>query len=281
VLLLAALVLQLSPEDAVRSLIEQLASDRIEVRAEASRKLEKIGPAALPQLERAARDADSEVASRARALVERIGIRDFLTPALEAAVPGITDRLVLGEWKEVFLELAEDLRRRPEARHFPGVTTGDLSAIAGAAASRARSAGDRIDLCLAFSRLKLKAAAPAVLDYLQDENPLVRSGAVCVLRDAEARDRVGSLRPCLADASPLVRSVAAQALGSLGDREAVPGLRKLLGDESASVRWWAVRALADLQAREAAEDVSRLREDPDEPVRRIATETAEKLRRAP
>lgn len=279
--LFAALVLALAQEDQVRRLIEQLSSDRIETRADAFQKLDKIGAPALDQLGKAAQDPDREVASRARLLVERISIREYLSPALESKIPGVSDRLAFGEWKDVFLELAADQRLGPAERRYPRVDREDLDRMAPMAASHAGSEGDRIALCQIFCRLRLKSAVPAVLPYLKDPSPLVRSNAVSVVRDTGARDQVAPLRECLADPSPLVRSVAAQALGKLGDREAVPTLRKLLGDPESNVRWWTVHALGELGAAEAIPDLERLADDPEETVRRVVRDTLRQLRQKP
>jgi HEAT repeat protein len=280
--LLAALVLQLAPEDAVRKLIEQLSSDRIEARAEAYRKLEEIGRPALPQLQKAALDSDGEVASRARTLLVRIPIREHLTPALISSVDAIYDRLALGDWTPVFLDLATDLRQPDDRRRYPGVRADDLSFMAPMAVTAAKTEADKNAVCQAIGRLQLKTAIPNVVDLLGDELASVRSNAAAALRDADARDRIPALRPLLSDPSTLVRTVAAHALGRLGDRESVPALRRMLADDNANVRWWAVRALGDLRAREALDDVEALKgNDPSDFVRRVAAEVSSQLRQKP
>jgi HEAT repeat protein len=281
VVLLAALVLGLFQEDAVRKLIEQLSSDKIEIRADAYRKLEAIGRPALALLEKASADSDGEVASRARTLLVRIPIRERLTPSLLSAVDGIFDRLALGDWVPVFLDLTADLRQPPERRRYPGVRAEDLAFMAPSAVDGARTEADRIAVCQAVGRLQLKTAIPNVVGLLKDERFVVRSNAVGAIRDADARDQALAIRPLLGDPHPLVRSVAAHALGKLGDQEAVPGLRKLLDDENANVRWWAVQAIGELKARDAAQDLRRLEDDPNDAVRRIATETLSQLRQKP
>ena len=279
--LLAALVLQLSQEEAVRRLIEQLSADRIEARAEAYRKLEEIGRPALPQLEKAARDSDGEVATRARALLVRIPIRERLTPALLHSVEGIYDRLAQGDWVPVFLALAADLRLPADDRRYRDVRAEDLAFMAPAAIDSARTESDRVAVCQAVGRLRLKSAVPSLVVLLKDEAAAVRTGAVGAIRDTGATDQAAALRPLLADPVPVVRSVAADALGRLGDREAVPALRRLLADEAADVRWWTVHALGELRAADAAGDLDRLSGDPDESVRRVARETLRQLREKP
>jgi HEAT repeat protein len=281
VTLLAALVLELCQEDAVRKLIEQLSSDKIEARAEAYRKLEAIGRPALALLEKASQDSDGEVASRARTLLVRIPIRERLTPALLSGVDGIYDRLALGDWLPVFLDLAADLRQPHEQRRYPGVRADDLAFMAPLAVDAAQSEGDRVAVCQAVGRLRLKTAIPNVVAMLKDERFVVRSNALGAIRDADARDQAGAIRPLLADPHALVRSVAAHTLGKFGDTEAVPALRKLLSDENANVRWWAVQAIGELKAPDVGEDLRRLQDDPNEAVRRIAADTLRQLRQKP
>ena len=146
-LLITALVLFLPQEETVRKLIEQLSADRIEARAEAFRKLEAIGRPALPELEKAAQDPDGEVSSRAKTLLVRIPIRERLTPALLENVRGIDERLAQGEWKDVFLELAADLRQPAERRRFPGVGAEDLSFMAPMAVQRAQTETEKGAVC--------------------------------------------------------------------------------------------------------------------------------------
>jgi HEAT repeat protein len=279
--LLAAFLLLLPQEEAVRKLIEQLAADGIDARAEAFRKLEIIGRPALPLLEKAAGDADGEVASRAKMLLVRIPIRERLTPGLVDHVKGIYERLAQGEWKQAFLEIAGDLRQPDDRRKFPGVRPEDLSFMAPMAVQRAETEADKIAVCEAVGRCRLKSAMPDVVKLLRDEQVMVRANAAAAIRDAGAREHVEALRGLVGDPNPIVRSVAAHALGRLGAKEAAPDLVRLLGDPSSDVRWWSIRALSDLDARETVDAVARLREDPDEKVRRVAEEAVAAFRRKP
>lgn len=275
---LAALVLWLAQADAdVRALIEQLGADRIEVREEASRKLEAVGRPALPLLRKAAADPDGETATRARTLLVRIPIREHLTPALLRSVGGIFDRLALGEWRPVFLELAADLRQPEGRRQYPGIQADDLSFMAPLAVERSETETDRVAVCQAVARLGLKSAVPSVLPWLADERFVVRLNALAVLRDTDARDKVDAVLPLLEDKAPLVRSVAAHTAGRLGGKAAVPALTRLLRDEARDVRWWAIHALGELKAAEALPDIERLKADPDETVARLAAQTAAAL----
>ncbi|HVE40118.1 MAG TPA: HEAT repeat domain-containing protein [Planctomycetota bacterium] len=277
----AALFLLFPQDEIVRGLIEQLSSERIEARAEAFRKLEAIGRPALPLLEKAAQDPDGEVSSRAKTLLVRIPIRERLTPALVDSVRGIYERLAHGEWKEVFLELAGDLRQPPERRRFSGVRPEDLSFMAPMALQRAVTETEKNAVCEAVGRCRLKSAMPEVVRLLKDDQYMVRANALAAIRDAGAVEQVGDVRSRLGDDHPVVRSVAAHALGCLGAKDAIPELAALLRDPSQDVRWWAVRALGELGAKDRVGEIEKLREDPDDAVRRVARETAEQLRRAP
>jgi HEAT repeat protein len=277
---LLSLVLLAPQEDSVRKLIEQLSADSIDARSEAFRKLEVIGRPALPLLEKAALDPDGEVASRAKQLLVRIPIRERLTPALVVHVKDIYERLAQGEWKLVFLEVATDLRLSDERRKYPGVRPEDLSFMAPMALQKAETDTDRMSICEAIGRCRLKSAMPEVVRLLKSDQFMVRANAAAAIRDAGAKENVGDVRALVADPHPVVRSVAAHALGRLGVKEAASDLVALLGDSSADVQWWAVRSLGELGATDALDAIERLRDDPNESVRRVAGETAAALRKA-
>lgn len=277
---LLAFVLLAPQDDVVRRLIEQLSADSIDARAEAFRKLEEIGRPALPLLEKAALDPDDELASRAKRLLVRIPIRERLTPALVDQVKGIYERLAQGEWKQVFLDIATDLRLPDDRRRYPGVRPEDLSFMAPLALQKAETDGDRMSICEAIGRCRLKSAMPEVVRLLKSDQYMVRANAAAAIRDAGAKENVGDVRGLVADDHPVVRSVAAHALGRLGAREAAPDLLKLLRDPSPDVQWWAIRSLGDLGATEALEHIERLRDAPQESVRRVAAETSALLRKS-
>jgi hypothetical protein len=105
--LLAILVLVLQDDPAVktRRLIDRLRSENIAEREEATKGLKELGEAAKPELEKAAKDADAEFASRARYLLRRLELRATLSSNLLKAVPDAADRLADGAgsaWTEVF-----------------------------------------------------------------------------------------------------------------------------------------------------------------------------------
>lgn len=279
--LAAFVLLQATQDDVIRGLVDDLGSDKIQARNEALEKLEKIGRQAIPALTRASRDPDVEISSRARAALDRMAVRESLTPSIVKFAPEIESRLLMGKWREVFIEMAADFRLIDGQRRYAGVRAEDLSGMAAMAVPRARTDTERVQVCEAVGRLKLKSAFPALLDYLKDEMPTVRMSALSAARDADARDHAAALRPSLEDAHPGVRSVAAHAMGLMADLESIPVLRKMLQDPVSNVRWWAVRALGDLGAVEARADVRKLLQDSDDTVHRAAQEVLQRLDRKP
>ena len=73
--------------------MEKLRSDDIKEREAAMRQLKELGRAAVPELEKAAKDPETEVAGRARFLLRLFAVRDLITPGLKKAMPGIEEQL--------------------------------------------------------------------------------------------------------------------------------------------------------------------------------------------
>ena len=88
-----ALVTVQEDDAGAAELVIRLRSDSLEEREKATRRLKEMGKAALPALEKAARDKDVEVASRARHLLKVHGVREKLSEGLLKAMPGVEDRL--------------------------------------------------------------------------------------------------------------------------------------------------------------------------------------------
>ncbi|MBI3854682.1 MAG: HEAT repeat domain-containing protein [Planctomycetes bacterium] len=169
-------------------LVDQLRSDRIEERELAMKKLKELGQAALPELEKAARDKDVEVAGRAQGLLRRLTLIGQLTPNLIKVLPGIEERLDLGDdcsWTKVFLEAAavgsgeQKLPLRKE----------DLEVLIARALRGASKNQDEIDVVIAAGEWRLRSAAPAILDLFRQDCSF-RSCAVDALVRMDARKQL-------------------------------------------------------------------------------------------
>src|SRR5258705_11828955 len=111
-----------------RELIDRLRSENIAVREEATNELKRLGEVAKPELERAAKDPDAELASRAKYLLRRLHLSAKLTSNLLKAVPEAADRLAGGDgsaWTEV-LQQATAYDEKAINRRFEFITRNDL-----------------------------------------------------------------------------------------------------------------------------------------------------------
>src|SRR5687768_3913211 len=91
-LLLAALGLR--PDEA-DELVQRLRSGNVEERAAAAERLKELGAAARPVLEKAAKDADAEVAGRARTLLDLLRLKERLGPRLGSLLAGREEAMLL------------------------------------------------------------------------------------------------------------------------------------------------------------------------------------------
>lgn len=250
--LFAVLHSQGDPSRQARELVEKLRSDRIEEREEAERGLRVLGKPAIPELEKAAKDGEVEVARRAQHLLRVISIMEGLPPALLKAMPGIVDRLASGEPRactEAFLALAEprDASIRAE----------DLEAIVVPALKGARRDGnppsEASRVLRAAERWSLRSATREIAMLLLDSE--VDSSAADALKNLDATDAIPDLIPMLRNPQQSVRFKVVEVLGDLGAKQAIPGIRRLLEDPDDGVRERAVEALGILGAKEAIGDL--------------------------
>lgn len=279
--LFLVLLLQASPKE----LIEQLRSDRAEVREKAFDQLKRLGSDAVPDLQRAVQDGDPEVSRRASAALRVIAMREVLSPALRKAMPGVEDRLAGAAdavFTQAFLEAAE---------HYD-LHTADLNPLAAAALRGARGR----EIWLVFNtvvRLKLTAALPeltrqlrspegdlgwAVCDTLtrldplaakavflqaiEDPSEVVQQRCVVSLGKMDAPEAVPRIAPFLAHDREAVRESAVKALGNLGAIEIVPRLLPLLQDRNLSVQEAAAGALGRLATADIAPGLLELLKSP-------------------
>jgi HEAT repeat protein len=271
----------LARQETVQQLIENLSSDRIEVREEACRRLEEMGDRATGALQEAASGGDEETAARAKSLLERIPLRAAATGNLIRAVPGVIDRLVKGEPAEIFLEIAADFRAGGDARRYPALRPPDLERLAPLALRGAGPDGFRPDrrcrVCEEITRLGLRTAFREAVDLLSTGDDSVRSGATRLLVRLEAKEAAPRLCTLAVHERPEVRQAVASVLGAARAGEGVPTLRALLGDRDGNVRAAAASALRDMDAREAGGDLRPLLDDDSRLVRSIAAHAIGRL----
>jgi hypothetical protein len=140
--------------DKVKRLIKQLGDDDFEVREKATQELIQLGAAALPELRQATKDADAEVATRARRCLDSIvkvsGPEGLLWSALRLTAARRPDGAA-----EVLLALAPSLPDEADARELRNA----LAAVA----------------------LRDGKPDPAVVKALEDKDPARRAAAAAAL----------------------------------------------------------------------------------------------------
>jgi hypothetical protein len=282
------------PARQAADLVRKLGSDKADEREEGIRKLKALGKAALPALEKAARDPDEEVSARARDLLRRIALRDSLSLREKQLLPGIEDRLDPDQplrWTQAFLELVE--RSEGRAKH-PELQREDLEVLA-APALRGAEAEQRYFVLREIQRRRLKSAGTELLKLLQspdfnvyfhagqtleavptqevlrevvklieDPRPMVRHSAIHLVVAWRAREAIPALlRLHPWEAENDKSSDAAQALIALRAREAIPALRASLRSGNRETVQQAAWALSELRALEAVPDLIALLEHKD------------------
>jgi HEAT repeat protein len=226
------------------ALIERLRSDQVDEREEAGRSLLELGRPALPGLEKASRDPDSEVAARARLLVRKIrGTADF-TPALLAAFPGIEDRLGNGSDHDWTLTFLLALRGR--------LSVDDLAPLAPRALRGASTDEEKTNCCLAICHLRLHASWKALVEIMKKGDDQVCRAASQALRmvgtSPEAKSAIVELlRHPNAHARLHAANILPDLFPDLDALEAIPPVTRLLTDPDGGVRGIAAGALARLQ----------------------------------
>jgi HEAT repeat protein len=280
-----------------RELVAKLGSDRVEEREEAARKLEDLGSAALPELEKAVRSADVELSERSHLLLKRIRIRLRLTPNLVARIPGIVERLASGDdhaWTAAFLEMADritveqdppDTAARPAGgkgmnRHTHTVTlphpdVGKALPLKGEDARvfvlpailASKTAEERDSVFWVIEERNLHLSLPDLLSLLKDKNSDIRSASIKMLARHGSEESRSEIRRALKDPMAGVRATATRSLGILGGQDIVPDLLTMLEDSSAEVRSNAADVLGDLGVKEAVPALVKHLEDPAAEVR--------------
>src|SRR5438552_6992255 len=160
---------QEDPARQAQDFVEKLRSDQIEERDEAARNLKRLGKTAHEALERAQKDSDPEMASRARQLLRVIALMEELTPSLLREMQGIEERLAFGgeeEWMEAIREAdAVDIDGRN--RH-PGLVSRDMEGLVRGAFRTVRKPEHRSALCLLAREWDVRSALPEIIALLDD-----------------------------------------------------------------------------------------------------------------
>ncbi|MHC4607834.1 MAG: HEAT repeat domain-containing protein, partial [Planctomycetota bacterium] len=231
---IAFLVLILSPsgsaQDRAEELIGKLKSESVRERGEAVERLKALGEAARPALEKAARDADPEVARSARYVLHVIEYRAAIPDVLRKDLPDLEDRFAARgppAWAEVFKAL---LGAGNEGSPHWELLNRTLDAIATRTLLAVEAPKLKSEIMLGIRDRELSSAVPAVVEMLRHPDGTVREGAkkaLIALRPDEAIDDIIAL---LQDPDMNVRYNVLDLLHSLKAKRAVPGIAAALKD---------------------------------------------------
>jgi HEAT repeat protein len=260
--LLIAGALQNDPRHQARDLIEKLRSESTTERDEATRQLKKLGSAARPELEKAAKDRDPEVADRAHQVLRVIELVEGLPAELRQAMPGIEERLAAEGYAAWYEALSEGIRKRLEKT--------SLEALALGALREARTGEEKEAILIPVIEHGLQASAPEIVILLKDSDLALRNSAAVALGYLAAKETVPPIVELLEDRRADVRWAAVEALGNMRVKEPVPQVVRLLKDSDGLVRGVAARALGKMGAKETAPEIVKLLKDSDAQVRSAA-----------
>jgi HEAT repeat protein len=250
-------------------LIEQLRSEQADLRREARRKLKELGPAARPDLQKATKDGDPDVAAAARELLRVLSVSERLSPRLKESLPGIEEKLAVGPdraWTEAFLEATAE--QDGKAMHA-GLRPEDLEPLAASALKGVASDSAQLKHAVMsrVAALQLRSGASAMASLLQDPEDNVQEMAAFFLGYLGSKEPAADLRRMLGGTNFGAAKRSADALGQLRATEAAPDLVKLLEDQRPDLRKAAVKSLAKLGAKESAPSILKLLDDPQVAVR--------------
>jgi HEAT repeat protein len=271
-MLQTALVILIFPalQEDPRGLVEQLRSDSVVDRDRAAKRLLEMGDAARPELEKAAKDPDPEVASRAARILRVFAIRGLVPPRLKKASPGIEDQLAADHdrlWTEAFFAVAGDRNGKPLT---PPVEPADLDFLVVRAFRGAATENERYALSQLAGDRHLRSAIPELLRLLADPSFKVQHAARYALVDLDAREAAPELLTLVGGESVNLALVAQRLIVELEAKEAVPGLVELLRSERDHARANAAAALEELGTIDQATALRPLLRDRSETVCRAA-----------
>jgi HEAT repeat protein len=215
------LFLALAQDDPVR-LVERFASDSAVERDEATRKLLKLGEAAVPALEAATRSKDPETSARSARLLKILANRKLLTPRIRGAFPDLVesiDNRDVEVWTRLFLEAA---RTEGNVQVYRNLQKEDLLPLVDLAVQGIRSLEDKQAFCEAVHMWKFAEIAAKTGPLLKGENDQNLWYSVpALLAMTDPKSAVASLELVLTDPSPKVRARAVDLLPNR-DQAALP-----------------------------------------------------------
>jgi HEAT repeat protein len=259
-------------------LIRKLGSDLPNEREDAASKLKSLGESAVSALEKATKNADSEIAQRSSRVLRAIRLRKTLSPRLLRAMPGVEDALA-GEdaraWTRVFLSAFEEddfgntrfLTLRPV----------DLEPLASPALASASEKKEQLLVCKYLGLGRFYSASPQMKRLLDAEDWEVRQAAIETIDRLGCKEMAALIAARLKDKNPWVRFAAARTLASLACIEAIPNLIDVTKDEDLTVLHGVVDSLAHLYATEAVPALTKLLRHQSERIRCDALEALDLL----
>jgi HEAT repeat protein len=228
----------------LESLVRRLTSGRIDQREAAAIELVRLGREAVPILEKAATDADPELAGRARLCLEKILFAERLTPGLRT-VDGLSERLRRngpGEWLVVLQEAVPD-RGRPA---YEGLSKADLACLATEVLRTSAKEESTIAAIQIIGEYRLGSFQEFLEKSSVGAKPQVRAAAAATLIRLAGSRGLEVAEPFLSDGEAQVRNAAIGAIS----RARLPGagarLAEMTSDaavgESLEGAFWELRA---------------------------------------
>ncbi|MBI2931604.1 MAG: HEAT repeat domain-containing protein, partial [Planctomycetes bacterium] len=258
----------LAAQTDLSALIEKLKSDAIEEREAAVGELKKLGPSAVPALEKAVAEGEPEVKAQLEWVCRVITLRETLPANLLKEMQGIEDRLAGTDahaWTEAMFEaLREDESGK---RIHPTLGRRELDALVGGAVRGCGTLKEADDLRRILRESELPSAGRHVQAWLKNEDSNIRAMAIRLLQDLLVGEAIPEIRGLLKDPDADVRGRAAHFLGKLHVREAIPDLVALLKDPDGFVHGLSYGALEEMRAKEAIPELCDLLKNHDVEVR--------------
>ena len=239
----------------IRSLIDKLGSDRIEVREDATQKLKALGEAAKPALEAATQSDNAEVAARSRRLIRYLEVRPLVTAGLLKAIPNAPDRLAASSkaWADVLLEATAFVPKTTGLR-FPFLVKRDLEFLAAPALKHAVDSKQREDVIHRINQWRFKTGLAEIMEHLADPDDAVCKAVWNSLR-MTGPETTPKLIEALKSDDVRVRQAAVGILAERGERLVLPQVRDMLEKGPADQRVFALIMLINFEGTGAKKDV--------------------------